>query len=100
MSTEALESPQTIRQRIDDLRGRTGESLCTGGAGLSGSAASRALSDEYDQIVNLLWRKAEEEVPGAKDAELSLIATGGWGRREMCPYSDIDFIISVSKHER
>lgn len=53
-------------------------------AGASGTEVCRALSDVCDEIV--------AELVGDTDA-VAMVATGGWGRRELCPYSDLDILL-------
>ena len=56
------------------------------------------MSDVYDSIVTELWDAAiADENPGS--SQLALVATGGWGRREVCPFSDIDFILLANKRQ-
>ena len=58
----------------------------------SGAAACAGMSDVYDRIVSELWQEVEAKL-GQGAPPICLAATGGWGRREVCPYSDIDILI-------
>lgn len=58
-----------------------------------GGAACRAISNLYDAAIRARFDEAKAGI----DAPLALVATGGWARRELAPYSDIDFIVL---HER
>ena len=53
----------------------------------------KARSDLVDEALIFLWKHAELD-----QTELGLFAVGGYGRREMLPYSDVDIMI-LSEHE-
>ncbi|MCP4449724.1 MAG: [protein-PII] uridylyltransferase [Myxococcales bacterium] len=77
-------------ERIDRARAQMAVDLAEG---MSGACACRRLSESYDALVNELWDHAMADLPAARDAGFSLVALGGWGREEICPFSDIDFVL-------
>jgi [protein-PII] uridylyltransferase len=79
-----------LRERIDRRRTWIRDVLSAGGSGL---AVCAGLSDEYDQLLSDLWRDAQQRLGDGAWREMCLVATGGWGRREVCPYSDIDILL-------
>lgn len=80
------ESVVAARQRMSRLEG-----------GAGGVEVCAELSDAYDEIVGGLWHDLVADQAGA--GRMALVATGGWGRREVCPYSDIDFILLCHKRD-
>src|SRR5262245_53890430 len=66
-------------------RGRRDAALALA-AGAGGISVCAQLSDLLDSAVLALIR-ADHLGP------IALLATGGWGRRETCPFSDLDLLI-------
>lgn len=60
-------------------------------AGASGVATISARASALDDLVRGLWRLAVEEDARLKTG-VALAATGGYGRRELFPYSDVDLL--------
>ncbi len=75
----ALESPRAL---LAAARDRARDALAAGAPGL---AVCNAMSDALDDLVR--------SVAPALPAGLALAATGGWGRRDTCPYSDLDLLV-------
>ncbi len=59
-------------------------------AGASGGTVVRALSDLMDRLIVDVARRAGAP---AEPADWALVALGGYGRRELCPHSDVDLMI-------
>jgi [protein-PII] uridylyltransferase len=86
--TTPAPTPSPFRAALDAASGELAEHAVAGGDPCA------ALTQIYDR--ELAARFAHAAGPGAK---LALVATGGWARRELAPYSDLDFIVLHDRDE-
>ena len=79
------------RQQIEELRGAFE-------AGLPGLAVAAARAKAVDDLISVLWTGAA----GGLQAGIALVATGGYGRRQLFPYSDVDllFLLDARAQEK
>ncbi len=62
---------------------------------LQGDAFCHAYSDVADEWLTGLF----DQATGGNDRGLALVAVGGYGRRELCPYSDLDVVLVHKGHK-
>ncbi len=63
-------------------------------SGASGQTVVRLQSAAMDRIVGALWARAVEEAGKVRrPSPVSLVALGGYGRRELAPHSDLDLLV-------
>jgi [protein-PII] uridylyltransferase len=77
---------QTIAQQFASARARAGEAVKRGGDGVE---VARALSADVDSIVNAVAGPHLAQCP----IPIAILATGGFGRCELAPYSDLDLLV-------
>lgn len=89
-------------QEIETEHGRRGEyqraMLAVRGAflaGATGQATVTARADLVDALVLGVWEEALEQAPLLRN-NVALLAIGGYGRRELFPYSDIDLLFVLN----
>ncbi|MEI8070940.1 MAG: [protein-PII] uridylyltransferase [Planctomycetota bacterium] len=65
--------------------------------GALGAQTAALASDECDTIVLRVWRAILADLPESSvrviEKQVTVVAHGGYGRREMAPYSDIDLML-------
>lgn len=62
-------------------------------AGMDGTGVSKIRSDAIDIILEALYQRVGKEAEA-----ITLVATGGYGRGELCPLSDVDLLVLVPSH--
>jgi [protein-PII] uridylyltransferase len=80
---------QRTRERIQEIAQQRADLIAQLKSNPEGMAWCEAHTRLADEVVHWLYRDATE----GGNASFSVIATGGYGRRELAPYSDIDITV-------
>ncbi|WP_263358054.1 [protein-PII] uridylyltransferase family protein [Acidicapsa ligni] len=64
-----------------------------------GTAAIRRRSSIVDRVLIELWRRAFSLDPAAASAKAAMLALGGYGRKDLFPYSDIDVLFTFADED-
>lgn len=86
LPAEVLEERKRLKEGMLTLRAQHD----SGGSALE---ISHGLADLSDQIVTNLYDLALQSVPDVPRDSLTLVAHGGYGRRDVSPYSDVDLML-------
>lgn len=93
-------SPVRLRAPVQESRKRLAEGFealrCRHQAGAAGAEIAAALADLRDEVLCQLFRAAAEEITSSARETLpgvALVAHGGYGRRQVAPFSDVDVMI-------
>jgi len=71
-------------------------------SGAPGKRIATAFSDLLDEVVLMIFNRCLEKIENPEElkSKVSLVMHGGCGRREVCPYSDVDLLLLChSEHD-
>jgi len=88
-----LESVARYRQRLIDIREHGRVQFAAGAPGIQ---TATSLCQSLDELVLDIWQDTLQELPADLAHQVqshgAIVAVGGTGRGELCPYSDLDLL--------
>lgn len=94
------EEIEQLRQKLRTGRSELFRKIAWNEPGRNVLEAHSVLVDELIQeIYEISCRKADREAPRTERSGLAIVATGGYGRRELNPCSDVDIAFIPSEEE-
>jgi [protein-PII] uridylyltransferase len=85
---------QSISAALAEARARASAALVEGQGGI---ALADRLTADVDALVTHLARQELETEAAARTGRVAVLATGGFGRREFAPHSDLDLIFLFAR---
>jgi len=83
-----------LRKRVDDLRQQTRKRFQQGASGLQTTSFLSQLMDEFlKSVYQEVLAEADESTVKQLSNQVAILAVGGTGRGDVCPYSDIDLLL-------
>src|SRR2546425_11941151 len=68
-------------------------------AGAGGQEVVRSISALTDEVVQQMFAAISGELQGTAPPRVALIATGGYGRKELSPRSDVDLLALLPRED-